>query len=43
MFAYTSQTDAFFYKIIALHLIRAVAGQRSSPESGFANKTKMFF
>ena len=23
--------------------IRAVAGQRSSPESGFANKTKMFF
>ena len=24
-------------------LIRAVAGQRSSPESGFANKTKMFF
>ena len=24
-------------------IIRAVAGQRSSPESGFANKTKMFF
>ena len=23
--------------------IRAVSGQRSSPESGFANKTKMFF
>ena len=24
-------------------VIRAVMGQRSSPESGFANKTKMFF
>ena len=24
-------------------IIRAVVGQRSSPESGFANKTKMFF
>ena len=23
--------------------VRAVAGQRSSPESGFANKTKCFF
>ena len=23
--------------------IRAVAGQHTSPESGFANKTKMFF
>ena len=26
-----------------LKLMRTVAGQRSSPESGFANKTKMFF
>ena len=24
-------------------IIRAVAGQHSSPESGFANKTQMFF
>ena len=24
-------------------IIRAVAGQRSLPESGFANKPKMFF
>ena len=24
-------------------VIRAVVGQRSSPESGFANTTKMFF
>ena len=26
-----------------MSLIRAVAGQRSSPESRFANKIKMFF
>ena len=31
------------YAILKAYKIRAVAGQHSSPESGFANKTKMFF
>ena len=35
--------DDFSWTIFNLFKIRAVAGQRSSPESGFANKTKIFF
>ena len=37
------QHGSCIYQCIYKILIRAVAGQRSSPESCFANKTKMFF
>ena len=39
-----SLPESYFGRIECMkNLIRAVAGQRSSPELSFANKTKMFF
>ena len=41
-FTKNQKHNAVYYAATTI-VIRAVAGQRSSPESGFANETKMFF